>query len=73
MKTDYITASSTLPPYLAYPRFLLGMDLRLITKEVYCNRAKYCPNCATRMKRTTATERKRKQRQNCHALELKKP
>ena len=35
MKTDYITASSTLPPYLAYPRFLLGMDLRLITKEVY--------------------------------------
>lgn len=36
MKTDYITASSTLPPYLAYPRFLLGMDLRLITKEVYC-------------------------------------
>ena len=36
MKTDYITASTTLPPYLAYPRFLLGMDLRLITKEVYC-------------------------------------
>ena len=35
MKTDYITASSPLPPYLAYPRFLLGMDLRLITKEVY--------------------------------------
>ena len=23
MKTDYITASTTLPPYLAYPRFLL--------------------------------------------------
>ena len=36
MKTDYITSGSTLPPYLAYPRFLLGMDLRLITKEVYC-------------------------------------
>ena len=34
MKTDYITASSTLPPYLAYPRFLLGMDLRLITKDL---------------------------------------
>ena len=36
MKTDYITASTTLPSYLPYPRFLLGMDLRLITKEVYC-------------------------------------
>ena len=35
MKTDYIIASTTLPHYLAYPRFLLGMDLRLITKEVY--------------------------------------
>jgi len=35
MKTDYITASTTLPPYLAYPRFLLGMDLRLITITVY--------------------------------------
>lgn len=35
MKTDYITHGSTLPPYLAYPRFLLGMNLRLITKEVY--------------------------------------
>ena len=35
MKTDYITSGSTLPPYLAYPRFLLGMDLRLSTKEVY--------------------------------------
>ena len=36
MKTDYITSGSTLPPYLAYPRFMLGMDVRLITKEVYC-------------------------------------
>ena len=35
MKTDYITASSTLPPYLAYPRFLLGMNVRLTAKEVY--------------------------------------
>ena len=35
MKTDYITSSSTLPSYLAYPRFLLGMDLRLSTKEIY--------------------------------------
>ena len=35
MKTDYITSSSTLPPCLAYPRFLMWMDLRLSTKEVY--------------------------------------
>ena len=35
MKTDYITNSFTLPPYLAYPRFLLGMDLRLSAKEIY--------------------------------------
>ena len=35
MKTDYITGSSALPPYLAYPRFLLRMDLRLSAKEVY--------------------------------------
>ena len=35
MKTDYITSDSMLPPCLAYPRFLLGMDLRLSTKEVY--------------------------------------
>ncbi len=37
------------------------------------NRAKYCPACAIRMKRVKATERKRKQRLNCHALGLKKP
>ena len=36
------------------------------------NRAKYCPECAVRMKRAKATERKRKQRQNCHALGPKK-
>lgn len=35
MKSDYITRESLLPPYLAYPRFLLGMNLRLIAKEVY--------------------------------------
>ena len=35
MKTDYITSGSALPPYLPYPRFLLGMDLRPSTKEVY--------------------------------------
>ena len=37
------------------------------------NRAKYCPKCAMSMKQIKATERKRKQRQNCHALGLKKP
>ena len=37
------------------------------------NRAKYCPDCAKRMKRLRATERKRRQRQICHALEAKKP
>ena len=35
MKTDYITSGSALPPYLPYLRFLLGMDLRPSTKEVY--------------------------------------
>jgi len=32
------------------------------------NRAKYCPECATRMKRIKAAQRKRKQRAKCHAL-----
>ena len=35
------------------------------------NRAKYCPDCALCMKRQKATERKRKQRLNCHALEVR--
>ncbi len=35
MNTDYITSSSTIPPCLAYPRFLLGINVRLISKEVY--------------------------------------
>ena len=35
MKTDYITNGSILPPYLAYPRFLLDMNIRLTAKEVY--------------------------------------
>ena len=35
MKTDYITSGSILPSYLAYPRFLLEMGLRLVAKEVY--------------------------------------
>ncbi len=33
------------------------------------NRGKYCPDCAGRMKKIRAAERKRKQRQRCHALE----
>ena len=37
------------------------------------NRGKYCPNCAGRMKKIRAAERKRKQRQRCHALEPFKP
>ncbi len=35
MKTDYITNGTLLPPSLAYPRFLLGTNMRLIAKEVY--------------------------------------
>ena len=37
------------------------------------NRGKYCPYCAGRMKKIKAAERKRKQRQRCHALEPFKP
>ena len=33
----------------------------------------YCPGCAGRMKKIKAAERKRKQRQRCHALEPFKP
>ena len=32
------------------------------------NRGKYCPDCAGRMKKIKAAERKRKQRQRCHAF-----
>ena len=32
------------------------------------NRGKYCPDCAGRMKRIHAAQRKRKQRDRCHAL-----
>ena len=35
MKTDYITSGSTLPPCLAYPRFLLTADMKLIDKAIY--------------------------------------
>ena len=37
------------------------------------NRGKYCPDCAGRMKKLKAAERKRKQRHKCHALEPFKP
>lgn len=37
------------------------------------NRAKYCPECAAAMKRRKAAERKRRQRQKCHALGPEKP
>lgn len=33
--TDYLTSSSQLPPYLAYPRFLLDMDISETAKLVY--------------------------------------
>ena len=35
MKTDYITCGSTLPPSLAFPRFLLDVNIRFTAKEVY--------------------------------------
>ena len=35
MKTDYITSNADLPPSLVFPRFLLGMELRTTTKEIY--------------------------------------
>ena len=35
VKTDYITTGSTLPPFLAFPRFLLGVNVRFTAKEVY--------------------------------------
>ena len=37
------------------------------------NRAKYCPECAARMKRINAAKRKRKQRAKCHALGAENP
>lgn len=37
------------------------------------NRGKYCPDCAGRMKKRKAAERKRKQREKCHALGACKP
>ena len=37
------------------------------------NRGKYCPDCAGRMKKQKARERKRRQRGKCHALGAFKP
>ncbi len=35
MKTDYIASTPALPSCLVYPRFLLGLNVRLTAKEVY--------------------------------------
>ena len=35
MKANYITSDFALPSCIAFPRFLLGMNIRLISKEVY--------------------------------------
>ena len=37
------------------------------------NRAKYCPDCGAVIKRIQAAERKRKQREKCHALGAENP
>ena len=35
MKADYITNGSTMPPSLAFPRFLFTANVRFTAKEVY--------------------------------------
>ena len=35
MQTDYRTNGAKLPPHIPYPRFLLTVDMKLITKVVY--------------------------------------
>ena len=35
MQTDYITSDVELPPHIPYPRFLLTMNMKPITKVVY--------------------------------------
>lgn len=35
MQTEYITNGAELPPHILYPRFLLTVDMKLITKVVY--------------------------------------
>ena len=35
MQTAHIPSGSTLPPFLACPRFLLGVNVRFTAKEVY--------------------------------------
>ena len=37
------------------------------------NRAKYCAECARRVERVHATQRKRKERRKCHDLESREP
>lgn len=36
------------------------------------NRAQYCPKCAAMMKKSKAAQRKKKQREKCHALGFQK-
>lgn len=35
MQTDYMTSGTELPPHIPYPRFLLTVNMKLITKVVY--------------------------------------
>lgn len=35
MKTDYMTQDSALPPHMAFPYFLLAIDVRPIAKMIY--------------------------------------
>ena len=53
-----------------YKKYKLAAGAAFVPKS---NRGKYCPDCAGRMKKIRAAERKRKQRQRCHALEPFKP
>ena len=58
---------------LAYAKTKPARDGLKAQKSPKANRGKYCPGCAGRMKKIKATERKRKQRQKCHALDPFKP
>ena len=35
MQTDYMTSGTELPPHIPYPRFLLTVNMKPITKVVY--------------------------------------
>ncbi len=51
----------------------LDRELEIALFHRGSNRAKYCPECAGRMKRIKAAQRKRKQRAKCHALGAETP